>query len=86
MMIKDLEPFTFNYIPLIENLVQLEAFQCMKEKQIKFLPLLPEVPNGVPRGIPFPSAMVAYEKKFLCRTSPLGCALRESTWWLCAAL
>lgn len=77
-MTKDLEPFTFNYILLIESLVQLEAFQCMEEKQTKFLPPLPEVPSEAPRGIPFPSAMVACEQKFLCRT-PLGCAFREST-------
>lgn len=50
----------------------------MKEKQTKFLPPLPEVTSVVPRGIPFPSAMVACEQKLLCRTA-LGCAVREST-------
>lgn len=74
MIIKDLEPFTFNYILLTESLVQLEAFQCMKEKQTKFLPPLPEVPSEVPKGIPCPSAMVACEQNFLCRT-PLAVLL-----------
>lgn len=50
----------------------------MKEKQTKFVPPLPQVPSGVPRGIPFPSAVVACEQKFLWRT-PLLCAVREST-------